>query len=86
MRLDKKINIQKLVKIRVPQGFFIALILFMLFTNLLFKILIKKEKKTRVKIRSYIEDGFLIAKVLKKVISIIKIQEIFAKINLSNLK
>ncbi len=55
-------------------------ILFMLFTAPLFRILTKKEKKAKMKIRGYVDDGLLTAKTSKEVTSIAKIQETFAKI------
>lgn len=59
---------------------FITSIFFILFIALLFKILIKKEKKVEINIYSYIKNSFLIVNVLKKVINITKILKKFAKI------
>lgn len=59
---------------------FIALIFSILFIILLFQILIKEEKKDRIKICGYIDNKFLIVKVSKKLTIIAKFQEIFAKI------
>lgn len=80
VQLDGEIDDQELVKIGVPQGLPVAPILFMLFIAPLFKILTKKEKKTGIKIRGYVNYGFLTARASKKVISAAKIQEKFAKI------
>ena len=52
----------------------------MLFTAPLFKILTKEEKKARIKIRGYVDNGLLTARALKEVTSTAKIQETFAKI------
>lgn len=52
----------------------------MLFTAPLFKILTKQGKKAGMKIFGYVNNGFLIARVSKKVISIAKIEKTFAKI------
>ncbi len=80
MRLDGETDDQEPVKIEVPQGLPVAPIFFMLFTAPLFKILTKEEKKTGIKIREYVDDGLLTARVSKEVTSTAKIQETFAKI------
>lgn len=59
---------------------FIASIFFILFIISLLKILIKIEKKAKIKIYNYINNSFLIAKALKKIIKVAKIQKIFTKI------
>ncbi len=80
VRLDRETGDQEPVKIGIPQGSPIALILFMLFTAPLFKILTKEEKKARIKIRGYVDNGLLTARSSKGVTSAAKIQETFAKI------
>lgn len=80
VQLDEEIGDQESVKIGVPQGSLVASILFILFTALLFQILTKEEKEARIKICSYVNNGFLTAKALKKSTTTTKIQETFAKI------
>lgn len=59
---------------------FVAPIFFILFITPLFQILTKKVKKAEIKICGYVNDGFLIARAIKKINTITKIQEIFVKI------
>lgn len=60
VRLDRKTNHQKPMKIGVLQESFIVPIFFILFIALLFKIPTKKEKKAKMKICSYINNNLLI--------------------------
>ncbi len=62
LRLDGKTEDQESVKIGVLQGSPFTLILFMLFTGLLFKIPTQEDKNAKVKIRGYVDDGFLTSK------------------------
>ncbi len=66
VRLDGEIGDQEPLKIGVPQGSPVAPINFVLFTAPLFKILTKEEKKGRMKIRKYVNDGLLTARTLKR--------------------
>ena len=80
VRLDGEIGDQEPVKIGVSQGSPVAPILFILFTAPLFKKITKEEKNAGIKIRDYVDNGFLTARASKKVTNATKIQETFAKI------
>lgn len=75
LRLDGKTGDQEPIKIGVPQRSPVAPIFFIMFTAPQFKILIKEDKIVGVKIRGYVDDGFLTSRAPKKDISVAKIQE-----------
>lgn len=75
LRLDRKTGDQEPIKIEVSQRSPVAPIFFILFTAPQFKILTKEDKIVGVKIRGYVDDGFLTSRAPKKDISIAKIQE-----------
>lgn len=77
--LKKTNRWSKSFKIGVPQGSSIALIFFILFIFLLFKILTKEERRTGIKTCGYVDEGFFKAKALNENATKTKIQAMFTK-------
>lgn len=82
IRLDGHTENQEPIQIGVPQGSPVSPILFMLFTEPLFKILQGNNKKTGLKICGYVDDGLLTAKATDEANIVLQIQEAFRKVEL----
>lgn len=80
IRLDRRTDDQKLIKIAVSQGCPMAHILFMLFTAPLFKLFQRVNKVAGLTIRGYVDDGLLTVSAISENASTENIPVTFGKV------